>query len=108
MKKLYLPLYSCNSLDQPAKRLGIDGESDTAMAFPLLLANAQNVVQKLAQRKIIATNWWGHVKALAPTDNFEYKRSDQLVQLPTDQRYDTQDMDYMAQQVLDILKEEML
>lgn len=70
--------------------------------YPLYYENADNIRTKLAEKGIYIPLLWPNT-AQMDSSTFEYKYSANLIAIPCDQRYTTEDMQYL----LSILKEEL-
>lgn len=68
---------------------------DTPMVYPLLVSQP-DLKSKLIARKIFVPTYWPNVYDWATPDSLEYHFTQNIVSLPIDQRYDTEDMKYMA------------
>lgn len=75
--------------------LNIEYSSHTPMVYPLL-SGSKSIIKYLYKRNIIAVNWWNHVSDLVRNKGFEHTLAQYLIQLPIDQRYDENDMIYIA------------
>ena len=73
-------------------------EDDTPMVYPLLVHQA-DLKAKLIERKIFVPTYWPNVYDWAAPDSLEYHLTKHMVSLPVDQRYNTDDMKYMADMV---------
>lgn len=76
---------------------------DGAFMYPLLLDNAPEIRKKLQAQKIYIPVLWPDVKNSVPQDWLEYRYADSILPLPVDQRYDTEDMEYMIQAIRECL-----
>lgn len=70
-----------------------------AFMYPLYLENGEEVKQKLIQKKIYVPTLWSDVFELADNCSIEYKYAKNIVLLPIDQRYNTDDMEYMMEEL---------
>jgi hypothetical protein len=68
---------------------------DTPMVYPLLVSQA-DLKSKLIARKIFVPTYWPNVYDWTLPDSLEYRLTQNIVSLPIDQRYNTEDMNYMA------------
>lgn len=69
------------------------------MVYPLLLKN--EVIRKyLIQNKIYVATYWKDVLKRVNEDSFEYYLTNYLIPLPIDQRYDKEDMQYIAELII--------
>ena len=75
-----------------------------AFMYPLYIANGSEVRIKLQQMKIYIPILWPAVFKLCESEELEYDMAHNILPLPVDQRYDLQDMEYMAKVIKDIMK----
>ncbi|MFR3567543.1 MAG: hypothetical protein ACLTUR_06055 [Paraclostridium sordellii] len=73
---------------------------DGAFSYPLLLDNGETVRKKLIDKKIYISMLWPNVSECVSEDSIEYKYSKNILPIPCDQRYSSNDMNY----IVDILK----
>jgi len=76
----------------------IDVKNDAGLYFyPLLLKNNEGnyVKKKLIENKIYVPTLWPNVLNEVKNDTFEYRLASNIIFLPIDQRYNTDDMKYM-------------
>ena len=71
--------------------------SSGAFAYPLMLDNAGEIRKQLIKQKIYIPVLWPNVLAECASDSWEYKLSSDVLPLPVDQRYDLDDMEYIAE-----------
>ncbi|MBU5416212.1 hypothetical protein [Anaerobutyricum soehngenii] len=70
--------------------------------YPFLVENGAVLRNKLQKKQIYIPLLWPNVKQdLNPTD-IEYRLSDNILPLPCDQRYVTNDMDYIVKQIIEL------
>lgn len=74
-------------------------KDDTPMVYPLLV-NQSELKARLIERKIFVATYWPNVYDWTLPESLEYKLAQNMVSLPIDQRYTTEDMKYMV----DIIK----
>lgn len=74
-----------------------------AFAYPLMLENASEIRKQLIKQKIYIPLLWPNVLDECAADSWEYKLASDVLPLPVDQRYDLDDMKYIAK-VSDIIK----
>lgn len=68
-----------------------------AYAYPLYLENGAVVRKKLQEKKIYIPTLWPAVFELCKQDELEYQMAENILPLPVDQRYDSQDMEYLVE-----------
>ena len=77
-----------------------------AYMYPLLIKNGCELRRKLIERKIYIPLLWPNVIETCSRDDIEYHVADNLVPIPCDQRYSLSDMEYIADNIADILQKE--
>ena len=77
---------------------------DGAFMYPLYIRNGNELKRKLIQKKIFVPTLWSDVFNVADKDTIEWDFAENIVPLPIDQRYDTDDMMYIIENVLEELK----
>ena len=70
-------------------------EAAGAFAYPLLIENGAEIRKKLQQQKIYIPTLWPNVVNDMPEDSLEYRLARDILPLPADQRYETDDIDDM-------------
>ena len=70
-------------------------EVEGAFAYPLLIENGAEIRKQLQQRKIYIPTLWPNVVNDMAEDSFEYRLAKDILPLPVDQRYGTDDIGYM-------------
>ncbi len=72
---------------------------DGAYAYPFYCANGMEVKKRLAEKKIFVATLWPNVLQF---DNCQLEKdyTENILPLPCDQRYDAEDMRYVAREVL--------
>ena len=68
-----------------------------AFAYPLMLENAGEIRKQLIKQKIYIPVLWPNVLDECAADSWEYKLASDVLPLPVDQRYDLDDMEYIAE-----------
>lgn len=76
---------------------------DGPFAYPLLVNGGSDIRKKMIQKKIYIPTLWPNVIEEMPAETSENFYASNLLPLPCDQRYDAEDMDYMAGLILDSL-----
>ena len=71
--------------------------------YPLMIDNASELREKLIRQKIYIPKLWPNVLRNCPKDWIEWKLANNILPLPIDQRYSTEDMDYIAERLFDLL-----
>lgn len=77
-------------------------DEDTPMVYPLLISQP-DLKSKLIAQKIFVPTYWPNVYEWALPESLEYRLTQNIVSLPIDQRYNTEDMKYMADIVKSLL-----
>lgn len=72
--------------------------------YPFLHKNGHAIKKNLISKKIYVPTLWPNVLEENSSDSFEYYLAENLVLLPIDQRYSTDDMQYMLNQLATFLK----
>lgn len=82
-------------------QFNVDISSATHMYYPFLTDRIM-LREKLIEKKIYTPTWWRHVPELLDNDEhiIEVKLAKYMLMLPIDQRYDTSDMEELADIVL--------
>lgn len=97
-KALFSLLRDCNGLELP--------KESAAYLFPLLMKDCgAKVKRQLVKERIYVPTLWEGKDLLAQGNAFELAMKDHAVFLPMDQRYDTADMEYIADMVKDLRNE---
>jgi len=68
--------------------------------YPFYTKNGVNLRQQLQREKIYIPVLWPNVKENIYNSDVEYQLADNILPLPCDQRYTTEDMDYMIEKIL--------
>ena len=68
--------------------------------YPFYIKNGANLRQKLQRENIYIPVLWPNVKGNIYNSDVEYQLADNILPLPCDQRYTTEDMDYMIEKIL--------
>ena len=72
------------------------------MVYPLVIEQ-EDLVRKLADRKIYTGRWWHHVLALVEAGTFEAYMSKFMIPIPIDQRYGDAELHYTSEIVFELL-----
>ncbi len=78
--------------------------TENAFAYPLLVKNGREMRNILIGRKIYIPLLWPNVLSDCPLDSVEYELADNILPLPCDQRYKSEDMNYLAEQLIDLIR----
>lgn len=73
---------------------------DGAFSYPLLVENGEEIRKKLIDNKIYISMLWPNVPKSVSEDSIEYIYSKNIIPIPCDQRYNSDDMNY----IIDIVK----
>lgn len=76
---------------------------DGLFMYPLMLKNGSTVRKKLHQEKIYIPTLWPNVLDECKQELLEYKLVENIIPVPVDQRYDTHDMQYVVNKIVDII-----
>lgn len=79
-------------------RLKLDDATMTPSVYPYL-SSSKSLREKLLENKIYVSRFWKHVLTNELANKFEKDLAEYLIPLPIDQRYDEQDMQYIANMV---------
>lgn len=77
-------------------------DDSVPMVYPLLVEKS-GIKQKLIDRKIFVATYWPNVLDWTRHEDWEYKVASELLALPIDQRYKTEDMKNMADALLELI-----
>ncbi len=84
------------------KFINID-EIETPMVYPYLISNGNSIKMELIKNKIFIASYWPNVVEWCEKESFEYKLSTDMISIPIDQRYDTEDMKYIGEKISEFL-----
>ncbi len=73
---------------------------DGAFMYPLWIENAIEIKERLLQHKIYIPTLWPNVLEEVPAEWLEWEMAKNILPLPVDQRYTTEDMEYMVHLIL--------
>lgn len=93
-------LYHEVNLIDPLKHFD---EECIPMVYPLVLKQ-DDLVKKLADRKIYTGRWWNSVLSVVTENTFEALMSRYMIPIPIDQRYTEKEIDYMSKVVFELLR----
>ena len=75
-----------------------------AYMYPLLIEDGANVRKYLQERKIYISMLWPNVIETEAKDSYEYYLAQNILPIPCDQRYDSDDMKYIATMIKKIVE----
>ena len=73
-------------------------------AYPMLVENAPEIRRKLAASMIYVPQYWSDVASDNPAGSVEQRYAADILALPCDHRYNPEDMEYLASQLLHMVK----
>ena len=73
--------------------------------YPFMINNGAEVRKKLQTEKIYIPTLWPAVFEVVGQDSLEYNMAENILPLPIDQRYKTDDMKYLVERIYSILEE---
>ena len=82
-------------------KFNLDDDS-VPMIYPFLV-DKSGVKQELIDRKIFVATYWPNVLDWTNCEDWEYKIANELLALPIDQRYNTEDMTGLANTLMELL-----
>lgn len=88
---------------QDSNRLIIDTSTITPSVYPYLTSDGE-LREKLLDNSIYISRFWKHVLTNEFSNLFERDLAEYLIPLPIDQRYNIEDMDYIADKVIELLR----
>ena len=68
--------------------------------YPFMVENGAELRKKLQAEKIYIPTLWPTVFEVAEKDSLEYRMAENVLPLPIDQRYGTEDMEYIVREIL--------
>ncbi|MBQ3138986.1 MAG: hypothetical protein IJB68_05670 [Ruminococcus sp.] len=77
-------------------------EAEGAFAYPLMVSNGAALRKALQQKKIYIPTLWPNLLNETETDSTEYRMVDNILPLPCDQRYDINDIKYIADTICEL------
>lgn len=75
-----------------------------AYMYPLLIKNGNNIRKYLQEHKIYISLLWPNVIESESEDSYEYYLAQNILPIPCDQRYDSDDMRYIATMIKKIVE----
>lgn len=75
-------------------------EVEGAFAYPLLIENGAEIRRKLQQQKIYIPTLWPNVVNDTAEDRLEYRLAKDVLPLPVDQRYNSEDIIHISKEIL--------
>lgn len=76
-----------------------------AFMYPLYVDNGAEIRKRLQAEKIFIPTLWPSVFEICVDDELEYDMAKNILPLPVDQRYTTEDMEYMVKNIFKYMKE---
>ena len=76
-----------------------------AFMYPLYVENGAEIRTKLQQKKIYVPTLWPDVFEICKKDELEYDMAENILPLPIDQRYGSDDMSYILEILKSIMEE---
>lgn len=76
-----------------------------AFMYPLYIDNGETVRKSLQHQRIYIPTLWPDVFEVCSEDELEYDMAQNILPLPVDQRYTTDDMNYIVDCIFSIIKE---
>ena len=76
-----------------------------AFMYPLLVPNGVVIRKKLQKEKIYIPTLWPNVLEECEKDSLEYRYAADILPIPVDQRYGTNDMEYLVEAIKHVLSE---
>lgn len=77
-----------------------------AFMYPFYVKNGAEIKKKLQQIKIFIPTLWPSVFEWCKEDELEYDMAKNILPIPVDQRYDLEDMKYIVESIMCIMKSE--
>ena len=77
--------------------------TEGAYAYPLMLPEGQTIRRKLIEQKIFVPMLWPNVPEQQPAESDACRLAREILPLPCDQRYGTEEMDFIIRAVWDCL-----
>lgn len=74
-----------------------------AFMYPLYMDNGEEIRRKLQAQKIFVPTLWPSVFNICDENELEYNMAKNILPLPVDQRYSTDDMEYMVKTILSFI-----
>ena len=75
-----------------------------AFMYPLLIQKGAEIRKKLQEIKIYVPCLWPNIMRTCEAQDVEYKFAENILPLPVDQRYTTEDMEYIVERVMQMIK----
>lgn len=85
-------------------RLNINISTDTPSVYPYLTTKKQ-LRDKLISNRIYVSRFWKHVLTNDLANDFEKNLAEYLIPLPIDQRYEKDDMEFIANKIIEFERE---
>lgn len=74
-------------------------DNDVPMIFPYLMENGQELRKDLIKNKVFVAQYWPNVKKWLNSESVETYLANNILPLPIDQRYGTQEMQYIIEKI---------
>lgn len=85
---------------QNSNQIIINTDCDTIpMVYPYMITNGLELKKKLIESNIFVATYWPNVIDWCKPESTEYKMTQNLIPLPIDQRYTTNDMDFILKTI---------
>ncbi len=75
-------------------------DNNSPLVYPLLVSNGDQLKSHLISMKIFVATYWPEVKSLVNKDCYEYYLTNNLINIPIDQRYNIEDMKLIVKKIL--------
>ena len=76
---------------------------DVPMCYPFYMDDGPSARKELAKHRIYVPAYWGNVMDENPKESIEYDYAKNILPLPCDQRYSSEDMDAVIEEVMAII-----
>lgn len=94
--------YRCLASLLPSENIFTQYCPEGPFAYPYYHPNGMKLRRELAKEKIFVPTNWSNVRKDMPENSLEYDWASNILPLPCDQRYGTEDMTYMARILRDM------
>ena len=75
-----------------------------AFMYPLLIDGGSRVRKLLIEKQIYIPILWPAVKRITDQTDLEYRFAEDILPIPIDQRYGTEEMDIIVNEIMDIME----
>lgn len=93
---------------QEKNKLRLADVSNAPFMYPFLVEGGRSIRKRLLDKKIYIPTLWPEVFRKCEEQDIEYRYASDILPLPIDQRYDTEDMEYLYRMITEIMKEELI